>query len=776
MNSNKSIQILILLLFILCGTDQSNAQLKLQVDWPEYMEKHKLVWNIFPARWENAPFIGNGLVGSMIHASGDSANVKWQLGRSDVGINNTDGPGRVQIGSINLCTVGKVLLNESYAELDIWNAEASGVIKTTRGKIGWRSYTVLNKPVIIVELFDIQGDEKECRWIKDFNFQGQEKIIEGVNTYQVDEGPVHTIAWLENISPHQRRLYVSLSSSLENRNIWDSSIGRKLPSPEHAVNSLIKVTQKDIQYLEHENRNWWHKFYRKSFISLPKLELESYYWIQLYKMASTSRAEYPMIDNHGVWSIEKAYGYATWDFNVQATYRLHLKSNHVDLGGSLLGFMDRNYNDETMWSEECGELRAGIRQQTFLSFSYLESSSWKKRRGPPDKRGSQPADPAAKFLWACHNYWLHYMYSMDTSLLRRLLPKLEGGINEMASYLEKQEDDKLHIPSGRNWECWVGVDPTGLYGILNWALTTAISIGNELNYDMKKINKWDSLQTNLADYPTGEYPNGKTGFLLGKDQVPVPHRHWTHLLMIFPLHALTWEQKDEQDLIRNSIDYWSYISSGLNGDPPRAGYPTCASICLYASIGQSEKIPDLIDIFLYKRNRRGPSVWASTMYKEAGMVIETPLLFAATLQELLLQSHNGIINVFPAIPETWNDAVFHDYIAAGGFLISAKYKDNKTEFIRITSLAGEKCILQTDMESIKCSILADLDRITKLDDRLYEINLAKGKSILIYNEHSDPDFIIAPVTVQSGEENSFGLNNTFLEKRQYLYEYLYTGQ
>ena len=795
----KKIAFLFLLILVSasCLTDSPGRQVSLNVDWPVYMEKHNLIWDIFPGRWENGPFIGNGLAGSIIWASPDSTNVKWYLGRSDIGKLDFPGGGgtpmRKQIGSMNLETVGKILFEESSAELDLWNAEARGIIKTTRGEIKWRSFTPLDEAIIIIELIEISGEEYKCRWVKEFNWEGTEELIDGVNTYTVEDrqhhprsevsSGGHTIAWVEDNTDTTRRLYVGISSSPVTREIWDSSPRGSLSSLDNALISIKTVKSKDINALLSEHQNWWHAFYKKSFMSVPRLELESYYWIQLYKMASSSREGFPMIDNHGLWSVEPAYGFATWDLNVQSIYRLHLKSNHIGLGEPLVRFMDGSFNEETMWNGKHGEIRAGMRQQTFLRYHYFDTEYWEH---PED----QPTDGPAKFLWGCHNYWMQYRYSMDTKLLTNLLPKLEGGINAMATHLEKGNDGKLHIPSGRNWENWIGKDPTGLLAVLDWALSTAIHIGKMLDYDQEKLSKWDSLKTNLADFPTGKYPNGETGFLLGREfhrltqgsfhlqEIPLPHRHWTHLLMIFPLHTLTWDQINKRDLIKNSIDYWSLIATGLDGNEPTAGYAPCASICLYASIGHTEKITDLIDIFLYERSSKfktGSNVWASTMYRESGPVMETPLLFASTLQELLLQSYNGIIKVFPAVPDEWEDAAFHDYRAEGGFLISAKYKNRTTEFIRLESLAGENFILESDIKSIKYDCSDNNAKIDKIDERRYEIKLAKGEYILLYNKHANSDFTIYPLTNQSGKKNSYGLNKNFLEKREFMNDLFFEG-
>ncbi len=66
---------------------------------------------------------------------------------------------------------------------------------------------------------------------------------------------------------------------------------------------------------------------------------------------------------------------------------------------------------------------------------------------------------------------------------------------------------------------------------------------------------------------------------------------------------------------------------------------------------------------------------------------------AAGLQEMLLQSHTGIIEVFPAIPDSWKDVSFHTLRAHGAFLISAERKDGNISRVEISSENGGACKL-----------------------------------------------------------------------------------
>ena len=79
------------------------------------------------------------------------------------------------------------------------------------------------------------------------------------------------------------------------------------------------------------------------------------------------------------------------------------------------------------------------------------------------------------------------------------------------------------------------------------------------------------------------------------------------------------------------------------------------------------------------------------------------------------------------------------------------------------------------MGSIKYEISDNNAKFNKIDDNRYNIELSKGHHILMYNENVNPDFIIEPVTYQSGKENSYGLNKNFLEKREFMKELFFEG-
>ena len=55
---------------------------------------------------------------------------------------------------------------------------------------------------------------------------------------------------------------------------------------------------------------------------------------------------------------------------------------------------------------------------------------------------------------------------------------------------------------------------------------------------------------------------------------------------------------------------------------------------------------------------------------------------------MLLQSHTGVIRVFPAVPEDWKDVFFNNLRAVGAFLVSAEMKGGEVTSLSVYSEKG----------------------------------------------------------------------------------------
>jgi alpha-L-fucosidase 2 len=120
-----------------------------KVDWEEYLSAADPVWERMPEDWWEAPYLGNGMMGTLIRRL-DERTIEWQVGRSDVEdyrpINY--GMGRLPIGSFLLHTKGD--LRDCDMRLDLLNAEVTGAIHTSAGKVTFRTLVHADQMAVVV--------------------------------------------------------------------------------------------------------------------------------------------------------------------------------------------------------------------------------------------------------------------------------------------------------------------------------------------------------------------------------------------------------------------------------------------------------------------------------------------------------------------------------------------------------------------------------------------------------------------------------------------------
>ena len=70
--------------------------------------------------------------------------------------------------------------------------------------------------------------------------------------------------------------------------------------------------------------------------------------------------------------------------------------------------------------------------------------------------------------------------------------------------------------------------------------------------------------------------------------------------------------------------------------------------------------------------------------------------YATTMNEMMLQSNEGKIRVFPAVPSAWNSTrLAFTLLARGAFIVSAERNEQaRVGQIGIKSLKGNRCFLQ----------------------------------------------------------------------------------
>lgn len=731
------------------------------VDWKSFFKPLDLSWDAAPENWLEGPFFGGGLVGTIYYADLARNRIRFWVCRSDVGKLDYDGgthdPIRTVIGTLDYYPGARIIAEPFEGRLDLWNAESRDTWHTERGVFTVRCFAPSGGSSFVVEI----GGDPGGSWQPAFIPEGELGATERERIFHVPDRVWNehvgipsggfAVAWSESAEGTLRRLSCAVGSTPNNRRIWNpGDTGES--AREEALKELRRLRELGPDRVVADHRAWWHDFYRNSFFSISNRELESHYWIQLYKLASSTRADRPMIDNHGIWTVEPSYGFATWDYNVQSINRFQLGANHAELSRPFLRFMEDTFNEETMRDEETAAYRAGVSQRTFLRYLFLDTETWHI----PHKG---PQDGPAKLLWAAHTYAMHHWFLQDDALLDHLLLLVDAATETMINLLE-EEDGRLVIPFGQSWECGKGKNPTGYLASLRWGLATAVDLAERLGRRTEKIGRWRDVLARLADYPTGP-----EGFWHTEELAPMPHRHWTHLMSLFPYDMLEGVDRAYRRIAYRSLEHFAHQSCGLDGTEGQS-FAHIAAMIMYAMFADPAHIPRLADNYLHYRGGRAMNVSPTTMYKEYGPVVESPVFFANAVQECIVMTRSAGVHLFPALPDEWGNVLFHHWRCGGGFLVSGERRGGEVRWIEIESPDGGTATFHLPVTLRSMSVTGSGD-VEPVDPYTVSVRARPGDHVTIARpDCSDP--IVHPVLTHIGAPNPFGKNATYYALRPQL--------
>jgi len=772
------LKILLLSIFVLFSSpffSQEN-QVDFKVDYEAFLSKHDMLWELVPDKWQTAPYSGNGNVGFLLYQDAEEKDnvISLHIGRHDYYDHREAKTkaeemlwikrGRLPLGHFKLSSKGKITAVDM--RLDLWNATLTGTIKTSKGSYKIKGFTHSTNDVIYFET-DTKDENIEITWHAEDPIPPVYEVLkkgggpkggtwDKMRAVTLEMPPKPTLSKKNGYNFCYQPLFDNRGETTTGwKTTGNSSQKQQLIAsvhhsyPEH--NSL-EITTNNLEVGEQlikennfisSHQKWWHNYYPLSFLTINDAEKESFYWIQMYKLGSASRGNGPILDLMGPWYNRTFWPMVWGDLNVQLIYWTHLTANRMSIGESLPNNIDKyaknlEGNTPKQWKNSAAV--AALMPQDLIAFN-----------------GAKVPDMLA---WILNDYWLHCQFAGDDIRMRdKLFPILKKTVNSYLNYIKDNpvdaKDGKIHIKYSWSpeYKPGRGQDINFTLALIRWSCQTLIDIDekHQINDPLKK--EWKHLLNNLVDFQID-----KNGLMVGKDRpFANPHRHYSHLLAFYPLMVITPEKEADKKLLRTSLDHWldvTFNSGKKIKAMPVTGYTATGASSMYANLGDAEKAYYYLDFLIKHKN-----ISSTTMYSEGKInpVIESPLSFATSLHDMMLQSWGGKINVFPASPKKWKDVSFHNLRTQGAFLVSAKKIKGTTEFVSIKSLKGNVCTVKVDFENPQFYINGKCISVKQDKNGAYAINLKKNESVIITSKSlQKTDLTIKENPKTEEEQNLFG--------------------
>lgn len=488
---------------------------------------------------------------------------------------------------------------------------------------------------------------------------------------------------------------------------------------------LEDVAKVGYDVLHKEHVNWWRHYWARSSISVGDELLESVYYRSYYLFASCSRKGcYPMA-LQGVWTADNDKlppwkGDYHHDTNTELSYQSYLKANRLDEGRVFVDYL---------WSLK-GEFESFAKK--FFGVKGLLLPSCSTLDGKAMGGWAQYSLSPTMTIWAAQSFDEYYLYTGDEGFLRtRAYPFLKEVGDAIFGLLE-EKDGKLYLPLSTSPEIFDDTRDAYLNPNSNFDLALMRYLyGKLVDYSDKlgkNGEKYKEILSKLDDIAVSD----KGVILLDpKQELPKTHRHFSHLMCLYPLHLINYDTEEHKRIYDNTILNIERLGSGRWIG---FSFAMCAQIYAMAYRGNAayEKLYQFANGFVGENgfHLNGDfKNYGYSWFHYRPFTLESSFGFCDALQEMLMQEHRGYIHLFPSIPERWRgkDISFNDLRSYGGLLVSAKQVEGKVTEVILRAPREMEIVLRSPFDT---GFKIENGEISNVEDGMISISLKRGKAVL----------------------------------------------
>ena len=433
----------------------------------------------------------------------------------------------------------------------------------------------------------------------------------------------------------------------------------------------------------------------KRFVDHPDPELAAlYYQFGRYLLIASSRPGTQAANLQGIWNDNSN---PWWD--AKYTININLPMNYWPAESGNLAEMTQ-------------PLDAMLRELAVAGAStareHWGARGWVVHQNTDLWRATTPMDGPSWGAWPVGGAWLmtslyeHYRFSMDRAYLASIYPLLRDQVRFILDILVQDPRNGYLVTapsnSPENFPAWPGngtffdevsgieltartmvAGPTMDMQIIRELFAEFVDAASQLQRDSAQVADVLRATGRLAPNKIGKYGQLQE-WQEDWDDLEPQHRHNSHLWGLYPGADITPERTPE--LARAAAVTmerrgtggcgWSYgWRMALRG---RLRDATQAMAQFRGHVTKSS-LPNLFSLC------------------GKALQVDGTLGTTAAIAELLVQSHGGVLQLLPALPDEWSTGTVRGLRARGGFEVAMEWDASRVRSATIRSLAGERCVV-----------------------------------------------------------------------------------
>jgi alpha-L-fucosidase 2 len=461
-----------------------------------------------------------------------------------------------------------------------------------------------------------------------------------------------------------------------------------------AVRRARSIDMVRLTELRAAHEAWWLRFWNASFVEIPDKILEQRYYLSQYVLASASRdPEFPPGLFGWVTTDDPCWGGSyTLNYNFVAPFYGLYAANHIEQADPCSHPFFRIGASWAKNPHRGAPEVSGIYQGRGIA-PFSEYGPAGRATAPEGKSPEQKSNGA----YCCVPLAMQWYATYDLDYAKQAYPYVKGVATFWENWLKFEHGqyndyfDPVHEESGND------VNAIHSLALIRMVMNLALDMSQELGVDTERREKWTHIRDHLAPYPTCTVRD-------------LPQRFW-------PKHLPPNDETLNLPIFRyteKGTPWWEDNTLGIQHIFPAGGVGLDSPPRLLARArNQIRVLNRWIDFngmnsFYAAAVRIGydPRLILKEMRAMLdklglpnGMIrgnphgMEHQSIVPNALQEMLLQSHEGVLRLFPCWPSNL-DARFGTLRARGAFLVSAELKAGVVGRVAILSEKGRRCTVQ----------------------------------------------------------------------------------